>query len=262
LERLKLLGWRRLGYGLLALAFMGIVASLAVAKLQRSSYDAQLANSYRQLEQRSSALQNLRPPKTVVAGQKDLSARNLVEQAAELQKAAQSVKQLPPAPLLYLAKYPSYGYGQIRQADSSAARAHAGYGEFSNYHHATTRALLPLLEYNPQADLGDQRLNNDLIKARIDAARSGLETVYAGLELSSSTQDNGRRKAELLDSVARVQNALEAFASDMNREAWYAAVATGQAAVLANRQDYYEQQQVRLQQLLTEARQQLAAIRQ
>ena len=112
----------------------------------------------------------------------------------------------------------------------------------TQYHYAIMDALKPLLEYNPEADLGDERLNQPTIQTRIEAAKNGLQKTQDKLtaaQLGSGLNDP--TKDDLQQTIGLLLTKLENF-NMHEKPAWYAAVLDAQKSVASNREKFWQKQ--------------------
>lgn len=223
---------------IIVLVSLLIISSVIVfAKLNRDQYVQNITTNMNSIKQLRDSLTAIPLPKDIETGQKDSSAAYLVHQLTNLRKNRIHVIQDPPL-LVCASHLPKLCCGHTDENGEAFAQSlHQVYATIS-YHEATMKALRPLLEYNPEADLGGERLNQPQITMRIDAASQGIAKTLSALNKAPSLEDTS--KAELVSTVTGLQSELASFEKTSDKSAWYKAVNEAQKTIISNRQAYWE----------------------
>lgn len=228
--------WQACGVAVLGLLAIFIIST----QLNRTDYINQIEQTRLKQQDLKDKISQVLSPIDIEIGQKDLSVQYLVQQLTAVQK-ENTQPILPPPALVCIGLLPSLDCNGYLKARSEAAESRQQVYALIDYHRDMMNTLKPFLEYNPQADLGDERLNQPTIQTRIDAAKVGLrkaEDELVGQNTNTAPGDDG--KAALLDSVRKVRLALNEFDKSRDKGAWYTAVETAQKSIVTNRETFWQ----------------------
>ena len=222
----------------LALAILLVISILIIgAKLQRSDYIRSIDATRQHIKTVRDGITAVKTPDTIELGQKDLSVQHIIEQLKTLEGANQA-SALPLPIAVCAAILPRLSCGDYLQLSWETNKSLAQGYALVTYHEKIMISLKPLLEYNPEADLGDERLNQPTIDTRIDNARQGLTKVLKGLNTNKGTIAD-TSKPDLETAVKRLQGELETFDKNRDKSTWYQAVLKAQETIIANRQRFW-----------------------
>ena len=222
----------------LALAILLVISIVIIAaKLQRPHYIRSIDATIQHIKTVRDGITAVQTPETIELGQKDLSVQHIIDQLKTLEQTNQD-SVLPSPIVVCAAMLPRLSCGDYRQLSRESDKSlRQGYALIT-YHEQVMTSLKPLLEYNPEADLGDERLNQPTIDTRIDNARQGLTKVLTGLNTTNgSIADTS--KSDLEAAVKRLQGELETFDKNRNKSTWYQSVSKAQEAIIINRQKFW-----------------------
>jgi len=227
---------QKLHYTALAILLVGTFIIIG-AKLQSAHYIRSIDASRQHIKTVRDGITAIQTPETIELGQTDLSVQHIIAQLKTLQE-TDWASALPSAVLVCAAILPRLSCGDYIQLSQETNKSLAQGYALITYHEKIITSLKPLLEYNPEADLGDERLNQPTINTRIDNARQGLKKVLNGLnDAKSSITDS--TKPDLEAAVKRLQGELETFDKNRDKSSWYQAVSKTQKTVLINRQRFW-----------------------
>ena len=223
--------------------YLALAALLAIsifiigAKFQRAHYVRSIDATRQHIKTVRDGISAIQAPETIELGQKDLSVQHIVAQLKALRDTDQA-SALPSPVVVCAAILPRLTCGDYiqlsRETNKSLAQGYA----LITYHEKVITSLKPLLEYNPEADLGDERLNQPTINTRIDNARQGLKKVLNGLNAGKGSITDST-KPDVEAAVKRLQGELETFDKNRDKPSWYQAVAKAQKVIIANRQRFW-----------------------
>lgn len=208
------------------------------AKLHRSTYASNLSSGQQNIKQIRDDLGRILEPKDIETGQKDLSAQFIVAQLENMQKAYPTL-QLPAAVSVCASTLPDLTCNDYVRAKTHSTASVADVRIVLAYHHQIMKSLQSVLEYNPEADLGDEGLNQPVIDGRIKAASDGLDKTRRGLLATDRLKDD--QKSALVEIIEKLQQQLALLEKSRDKSAWYTAVADAQAAILKNRQTFWQE---------------------